>query len=338
MLTSRCACSNRLFFDSTRCVSCSREAGYCPSCEAVRGFDSIADDDGRLACATCSVSVLPCQNRLESQVCNVYHCTNSDDEEDSLCRYCRFTHVLPDLSIEGNLMAWKRLEAAKRRVMVSLERIGVQFDDLHAQLPLVFEFKSDTAEDAKVTTGHANGVITINTREADAVERERSRVEFGEPHRTLVGHFRHELGHYFWDVLVKDAQLEPFRLVFGDETQPDYATAQQNYYENGPRENWRASHVSAYASMHPWEDFAETFGTYLDLRAVLGTAVHFNACPTTPRKFADMLTAYQEVGVMANEWNRDMGLLDLVPEVFVDPVAEKLRFVHELLETDSTSG
>jgi hypothetical protein len=338
MLTSRCACSNRLFFDSSRCVSCSREAGFCPSCDAVRGFDSTAEEGDRLVCATCGTFVVPCRNRLPSHVCNVYYCADADDAEDALCRYCRFTHVVPDLAIEDNLQAWRRLEAAKRRVMIGLERIGVQFGDLDAQLPLAFEFKSDATEEDPVTTGHAGGVITINTREADAVERERTRVEFGEPHRTLVGHFRHELGHYFWDVLIKDAQLEAFRQVFGDESQPDYATAQQNYYQNGPRETWQASYVSAYASMHPWEDFAETFGTYLDLRAVLGTAVHFNACPTTPRKFSDMLKAYQEVGVMANEWNRDMGLLDLVPEVFVEAVAEKLRFMHELLAVDSAPG
>jgi hypothetical protein len=31
-----------------------------------------------------------------------------------------------------------------------------------------------------------------------------------EPYRTLLGHFRHEVGHYYWDRLVFDSRwLDP---------------------------------------------------------------------------------------------------------------------------------
>jgi hypothetical protein len=237
--------------------------------------------------------------------------------------------VIPDLSVEKNRSRWERMEQAKRRVLVGLKSIGVPLADLQSTLPLWFEFKADGAE--PVSTGHADGVIVINVREADDVEREKSRVAFGEPQRTLVGHFRHELGHYFWDVLVKPHCLEEYRALFGDETNPSYADAQQAYYQSGPPDDWRARFVSGYATMHSWEDFAETFGTYLDLRAVLDTAQEFKVTPSLPHEFQEMLLQYQSVGIMANEWNRDMGLLDLVPEVFVEPVRKKLHFVHRLL-------
>ncbi|MCA9109741.1 MAG: putative zinc-binding metallopeptidase [Planctomycetaceae bacterium] len=331
MLTSHCTCSNWLFFGSSCCVKCTREAGLCPSCEAVRGFDVLTDEQDRLNCGTCGTTVRPCQNRRDSNVCNVYIAAESDDDQESMCRYCRFTRVIPNLGIDGNIDRWKRLETAKRRVMVGLELIGVQFDRVNSRLPLIFEFKSDSPEEGQVVTGHASGVITINTREADSVVREQTRIAFGEPQRTLVGHFRHELGHYFWEVLVPNTAMERFRQFFGDERQPDYTTAQHAYYQNGPKKNWATEFVSAYASMHPWEDFAETFGTYLDLRAVLATAIHFGAYSQASRNFFELLEAYQKVGLMANEWNRDMGLLDLVPEVFVEPVADKLCFVHGLL-------
>jgi len=211
----------------------------------------------------------------------------------------------------------------------------VPLSALQSKLELSFAFKADAEK--PVTTGHANGLITINLKEADPVEREKARVAFGEPQRTLVGHFRHELGHYFWDLLIKDDCLAASRALFGDETNPSYGDALLAYYQNGPKADWQSQYVSAYATMHPWEDFAETFGTYLDLRAVLVTSGQFQSDGKPAEDFHEMLSQYQQVGILANEWNRDMGLLDLVPEVFVPPVVEKLHFVHKLLAESADS-
>jgi hypothetical protein len=247
-----------------------------------------------------------------------------------ICDYCQTTTLIPDLSVDGHREKWRKLERAKRRVLYVLDLLGLPFrQETPDGFPGVsFEFKSDTTE--AVHTGHDNGCITINLREADDVEREKARVAFQEPQRTLVGHFRHELGHYFWDRLVQGQREAEFRELFGDELNPPYATALENYYATGPDPNWKATFISAYASMHPWEDFAETFGAYLDMVAVLDTARAFGAAEVEAANIDSMIVAYQKLGVMANELNRDMGLVDLVPEVFLTPIVCKMRFIHSL--------
>ena len=333
MRTWRCTCGNRLFIGSTQCVSCGRRTGYCPNCCAIRNLVTLEDGSNR--CGKCSRALLLCRNAGYEQVCNVCVEADSAPTPSPLCQYCCYTRIIPDLSVAGNTDRWRKLERAKRRVLIGIENVRVPLRKLQAVLPLSFEFKADT--DKRVATGHANGVITINIREADDVEREKTRVEFGEPHRTLVGHFRHELGHYFWDLLIKPDRLQTFRRLFGDETNPSYADAHQNYYASGPPADWRSRFVSAYASMHPWEDFAETFQTYLDLRAVLETAEHFDSVDASPESFERMVKQYQSLGIMANEWNRDLGLLDLVPEVFGATVKKKLAYVHRLLSEAATT-
>ncbi|MEZ6047392.1 MAG: putative zinc-binding metallopeptidase [Planctomycetaceae bacterium] len=221
-------------------------------------------------------------------------------------------------------------ENAKRRTLFILDVLGFPFrTEEQVDAPeLKFEFKADGKE--PVMTGHHAGCITINIKEADPVEREKLRVNFNEPHRTLVGHFRHELGHYYWDRLVQGKKEFEFREQFGDERDPSYQKALSAYYENGPAENWRQNFVSAYASMHPWEDFAESFNVYLDMLSVLFTADHFEVVRNDLQDFDRMLTHYAQVGMIVNEINRDMGLIDLVPEVFGPQIKEKLRFIHQL--------
>lgn len=280
-------------------------------------------------CCNCGAEVSFCANRMVHESCNGAVERSSADR---LCLYCSFNRVIPDVSIRQNLLQWRRLEAAKHRVLYEVERLGLPLENVvSSDSPaLRFEFKS--SHDHPVSTGHASGLITIDIAEADSVHREKTRVEFGEPQRTLVGHFRHELGHFYWELLVANAWLNEFRQLFGDEQQPAYQQAQQKYYEGGPRENWQDEFVSGYASMHPWEDFAETFATYLDMAAIVSTATHFNRIKSVAHSddFPSMLNTYLEIGVVANEFNRDMGLLDLVPEVFNDRIVEKLRFVHEM--------
>lgn len=337
MKTYPCVCGSTLFFDSTHCVQCERMTAVCPKCrqmtalEVTSGPVQETPDEGAWRCqnAKCGQLLKLCGNRLEFDACN--RGVLLEETAETLCTYCRLNQVIPDLSIEGNLEKWRRLEAAKRRVLHGIEAVGLPLNSADGEGPrLRFDFKSDEAE--QVFTGHAEGLITINLSEADSVHRERTRVEFGEPQRTLVGHFRHELGHYYWDLLVNPKCLNEFRQQFGDERDPSYAAAQQKYYVEGPPADWKESYISAYAAMHPWEDFAETFAAYLDMAAVVITAGHFQR--TNVRgdisQLEPMLKAYSELGIVANELNRDMGLLDLVPEVFTAPVVTKLQFMHEL--------
>jgi hypothetical protein len=333
MITFSCVCGNTLFFNNTTCVSCNREVGMCPSCWQI--VPPEPDSAGEWHCPTdhCDTRLVHCTNFTADGVCNQY--VDVDLEHaDGLCEFCRLTTVVPDSSVAGNHEKWFALESAKRRVLYMVRQLGLPLTPGDSGVVLSFEFKADASE--PVFTGHDAGTITINIREADPVERERTRVLFGEPQRTLVGHIRHELGHYIWDRLIQHRDEKTFSELFGNHEEPAYAKALARYHENGPVANWQTSYVSAYATMHPWEDFAETFGAYLDMISVLDTAEHFRVLSTSPKSFDEMLLAYQRIGVLANEWNRDMGLVDLVPEVFTADVRKKLWYIHSL--TKATTG
>ena len=186
--------------------------------------------------------------------------------------------MIPDLSLSVNQMRWRRLEEAKRRLFYSLLRwrlpIPTVADD--PERGLRFEFLADQGGDApKVMTGHDGGLITISIAEADDVERERRRTAMGEPYRTIIGHFRHEIGHYYWDLLVRDGRrLDECRALFGDDRQ-DYSEALERHHQFGPPQDWRDGYVSAYATMHPWEDFAETWAHCMHIVDTLETAASF---------------------------------------------------------------
>jgi hypothetical protein len=328
MRTFECLCTNVLHFDSFRCLSCQADTGLCPHCRTVAPMVLMKPDGQKCGHPGCGVRVHRCSNFLEIG-CNRLVLSH-DGQSSTVCDYCRLTTIIPDLSIEGNREKWKKLEQAKHRVLYTVDILGLPFrDDFVNDVPaLTFEFKADG--EVPVYTGHHNGCITINTREADDVEREKVRVEFGEPQRTLVGHFRHEIGHYFWDRLIKGRREAEFRQCFGDERAPTYDEAMKSYYANGPPQDWQTSFVSAYATMHPWEDFAETFGTYLDMVTILDTGNHLGVAESRFDDIDFLISTYQRVGLIANELNRDMGLVDLVPEIFSARVIEKMRFVHSL--------
>lgn len=264
----------------------------------------------------------------------------------ALCTACQLTNTIPDLTIVGHREKWARLEAAKRRLLYTLDRLTLPY--ANAQPRLSFDFKADVELPAGdwqdsgpgevVYTGHADGNITINLREADDAEREKLRVTFHEAHRTLIGHFHHEIGHYYWQLLVEGQCEREFIKLFGDHNNPPYADAMAAYYQNGPREGWPGAFISAYASAHPWEDFAETFALYLDMIAVLDTASHlFKSIRANfrGRSVQPLVERYQEIGILENEFNRTMGLIDLVPEVIVPPVVAKLEFIHKILKNAS---
>ena len=340
----QCVCGSTTFFDNSQCITCGHELGFCPVCRQLTGL--IADDAGGLHCGNtaCGAALAKCVNYATHNVCN--RCVPLDVGSDALCDCCRFNDTIPDLSVDGNWEKWRRLEAAKRRLFYDLDELGLPYGKATDQVnpPLTFDFKADViakgdfwrpmTEKQRIYTGHANGRITINIREADDVAREKLRVDLGESQRTLIGHFRHEIGHYYWDQLVKGRREDECRAVFGDHDNPTYAEALESYYKNGAPADWNQRYISAYASMHPWEDFAETWSAYLDIISGLDTAHHVGFGGETAPLAADvdaMVARYQELGIALNEVNRSMGLLDVVPEVFVPAVLDKLRFIHELV-------
>jgi len=348
-----CRCGNTLFFDNTRCLACGGESGFCPACRALVSL--LPQDAGSFRCGnpTCGVLLAKCRNYSEHAVCNrcVLVIANgsravAELPQAQLCDCCRFNRTIPDLTVSGNLQKWYRLEAAKRRLFYDLTQLGLPYGTAADgwDPPLAFDFKADAISrhtfwrnlptSQKVFTGHVAGTITINICEADDVERERQRVDLGEAQRTLLGHFRHEIGHFYWDVLVRNRREAECEAVFGNHNQPQYATALVGYYKNGPAADWALRHVSAYASMHPWEDFAETWATYLDMVSELDTAYYVGVGGESDPVHADlatMIAAYQQLGIALNELNRSLGLMDAVPEVFVSPVVDKLHFIHELV-------
>lgn len=342
MRTFHCHCGNRLYFDNTRCLQCQRRTGWCPCCNALRGLDDAGEGLWRCTAPRCRALLKPCHNYAVEHVCN--RMVRADSQE-SLCTVCRHNRTVPDTSIPGHRDKWAALESAKRRLFYTLDLLGLPYgtESDGFEPPLRFDFKAELIRDraswnAKgpvepVLTGHASGRITINLAEADDAERERRRVAMNEHHRTLVGHFRHEIGHYYWEALVKGRRDQAFHALFGDHEDPPYGEALERYYRDGPAPDWRQRYISAYASMHPWEDFAETFAAYLDLVAVMETACHWGMADVDPctAEFDTLLSAYAATGLALNEINREMGLLDTVPEIFTPAVRRKLAFVHELV-------
>jgi hypothetical protein len=275
-----------------------------------------------------------------------------DDAADRFCPACRFNRVIPDLSIPEHLTQWQRLEIAKHRLFYSLTALGLPLRS-YADDPehgLAFDFLPDPpGPGPRILTGHDEGLITINLAEADDAMREKFRTEMGEPYRTLLGHFRHETGHYFWNILLRDTgRLDGFRDMFGDETQ-DYALALQAHYQNGPPSDWEQSYISAYAAAHPWEDFAESWAHYLHIIDTLETASAFGLRihPSAgthrllraeinfdPHKATDMeqlIDTWLPLTVAVNSLNRSMGMADLYPFALAPRVVEKLGFIHHLV-------
>lgn len=276
-----------------------------------------------------------CQNRHDFDVCNW---VMPAEDHHLRCLSCRLNRTIPNLSSPVNLQRWRALEQAKRRLIYGLLALGLpvlsQWDDADG---LLFDFLEDARSDAEldegyVTTGHAGGVITINVLEADDVTRESMRAQMNEVYRTLLGHFRHESGHYYWTLLIaQDAEcLTQFRTLFGDDAQ-DYGAALARYYATGPTPGWRDHYISAYASAHPMEDWAETWAHYLHMAETLETAVMQGMLGAHGDNFDLMLSHWMDLTLTLNQLNRSMGLPDAYPFLIPAAASRKLAFVHELL-------
>ena len=355
-----CDCGNRLYFENTQCLACGREVSWCPVCRTLTALNTAGS---ALRCGSCETELSKCANWINYDVCNrsVVASPGSLPAEPQRCDCCRYNDTIPDLTLPGNLEHWRSLEQAKRRLIYGLDKLGLPhgakadgFDP-----GLSFDFKGDSiaagglwrsvGTEERVFTGHDGGKITINIREADTVEREKLRVDLGEGHRTLIGHFRHEIGHYYWDLLVNGnaETMARFRELFGDHENPSYGEALERHYAEGPPADWKSSYISAYATMHPWEDWAETFAFYLDIVDVIETAAASGLIFEPDQKsLAELVKIYTHLGMVLNELNRAMGLIDFLPEVVVPDVVAKLGFVHDIIagasqasgQTDSSAA
>jgi hypothetical protein len=349
-------CGQLVFFENVRCTRCGVALAYLPD----HGFMSAMEpaDGGLVAMAPGAKGerYRLCRNSTEHGVCNWAIAARDDD---GYCCGCRLNDVIPNLSRPGALVAWGRIEHAKKRLLYTLYELGLPVESQREKKGgLVFSFKgSDEPAASPVLTGHDDGHITLNIAEADNPGREKLREQLGETYRTVLGHFRHEIGHYYWDVLVRDGgRLEPFRDSFGD---PDknYEAELERHYREGPPPNWQESFVSAYATMHPWEDWAETWAHYLHIVDTLGTARSYgmalkpeaSGLRRPPRElrvsardvdfddFEDLIGAWVPLTLALNSLNRGMGLADVYPFVLAPRAIEKLRFVHQTIEQAQTA-
>jgi hypothetical protein len=350
MKTFQCTCGQLIFFHNISCMSCNRELGFCTDSLAVEAIEP-APEGLFVKSSHEGGPYRKCQNYAEEAVCNWM--IPEPERDEVFCKSCRLTETIPDLTVGQNRIFWALMESAKRRLIYSLLnlRLPVMNKLGDPEQGLVFRFLSDVVNAdgtvTKVLTGHDNGIITLNIAEADDAFRERTRLAMNEPYRTLLGHFRHEIGHYYWERLVRDMRvLDRFRALFGDE-KADYAAALQNYYSAGAKANWQIDHVSAYSTAHPWEDWAETWAHFMHIQDTLEVAEDFgirgkrlqkisdrtapsNGAQTS--KFDRMMTAWLDLAVALNSINRSMGHQDLYPFVLNPGVIEKLRFVSEVIE------
>lgn len=351
MKTFHCQhCGHPLFFENVQCLQCGSALAFLPdrlnlvAIEPVPGAPGLWQPRGEPADGA---QYRLCRNHEQHQACNF---AVPAADPNPLCASCRLTRVLPNLSRPDNWQRWFRMEAAKRRLFYTLARLGLLDPtppDGRVDGPR-FELLEDQPGQP-VLTGHAQGVITINVAEADDAERVARRVAMHEPYRTLLGHFRHESGHYYWDRLVAEQQRQPqFRNWFGDE-RADYGQALQRHYARGGSiPGWRQSYISAYATAHPWEDFAETWAHYLHMVDLLETAASYNTRVSLPGGaggieevlnpfggeavgFDALVAQWVPLTLMLNSLNRSLGQDDAYPFTLSPTALGKLRYVHDLI-------
>ena len=331
----RVVAGQRLYFENAQCLACGTPVLYNPD----RAAFEIAGSDHAFQC----VNATECD------------CNWIGQADQPFCRACALNKIIPDLSIDGNRRRWTRVEAAKKRAIYTLLAFGLPVGpkvNPEDEIGIAFDFLADPIGAGpggeRILTGHDNGLITLNVAEADSPEREKMRVEMRENYRTLLGHFRHELGHYYWDRLVRDDPiwLNAFRTLFGDET-ADYEQALQAHYANGAPPDWQANFISTYASCHPAEDFAECWAHFFHIVDTLETARAFglNTDPKGHEELeaeitfdpyrapnaARLVESWIPLSVAMNAIQRSMGQPDSYPFVLPPPVVEKLDFINRLI-------
>ena len=340
------SCNNELHFDNAVCMSCGNDVGYQADCDKMLvahsgSWSSTTEDDIFSACS--NRGLIGCNWLVAGKI-------------STPCLSCRHTLIIPDLSQPENRERWQKLESAKRLLFYSLIKFNLPLEEKGDvnNLRLRFELKADvlTVDGNRIPTmtGYDSGRITINIEESDDGKRELLRVAMGEPYRTLIGHFRHEIGHYYWDLLVSDkGDITQFRAIFGDERE-NYGDALQRHYEKGPSTQWEMKFVSAYASSHPWEDFAETWAHYFHMVDGLETGESYNLGELKLTSARATIGPYGEVGyhnllsswipltVSMNAMNRSIGNHDFYPFILSDEISRKLEFVHSLIHNQPNTS
>ena len=326
-------CGQHLAFENSLCLSCGSPLGY--SFEKA----TLVIADGGTADA---LEYRRCANFVIAQCNWLIEAGSSTGQADELCVSCRLTRSRPNDADIAGMAAFAVAENAKRRLVAELMELKLPIVG-RAQDPqfgLAFDLLSST--DEAVLTGHEDGVITLDLAESNDVRREQLRVELDEPYRTLLGHFRHETGHAYFHRLVGAwvSRSAQFADLFGD-PRADYQEALNRHYYGGPRADWSPRYVSSYATMHPFEDWAETFAHYLHIRDTLDTAASFGLAPAGatfdvrhrgPSRFDSLIAMWLPLAWSLNMINRSMGRADLYPFVLPQPVLEKMRFVHAVID------
>jgi hypothetical protein len=341
-------CNNRVFFENLSCETCGATLGYAPDEQRMIAYEVQADDRWRRL-GPPGPEHRPCVNRAEG-VCNWMLLPGGAHEH---CLSCRTTHTIPALATARNRGYWAALEQAKRRLFYTLVELVLPTPNKLEDPAngLCFEFLEQVGPKDRVLTGHDEGVITLNIAEADDARREQIRMSMHEPYRTLLGHFRHEIGHYYWDRLVRGTPwIDEYRSLFGDE-RADYDAALKKHYA-APAADWPHRFISAYASSHPWEDWAETWAHYLHMVDGLETAAAWgarldHALPSAPsltvRKLdlnapsilSCVVEQWLPVSQFINAMDRSLGAHDSYPFIVVPPVIEKLDFIHRVVQAGS---
>jgi hypothetical protein len=351
-----CRCGRPVYFYNSLCLGCQSPLGYEPDLQQIRAL-APGSKPGNWVVeeqAEDATEWKRCENFESPAGCNWL---TSAGEEETLCQSCRLNRTIPDLDDPDNCLWWRKIENAKRRLVAQLLNVGLPVASKVSEDPehgVMFDLLRSPKEGPRVLTGHASGLITLNVEEADDSVRERTRHELREPYRTLLGHFRHEVGHYYWDRLIWDTPwLEKFRELFGDERE-DYAAALKRNYEQGPPANWADQHISSYASVHPWEDWAECWAHYLHVVDSLDTALRFGLRgedveqavepftvddlydPSAPdaQRVILLVNSWVQLTTVLNELARSMGQHDFYPFVMSRPVLRKIHFIQMVVKEE----
>lgn len=374
MKTFNCSCDAQqvLFFESSQCIACERVVGLDDAFDKVEAYELDEESGHYYKEGQPDVRYQKCDNHANYDVCNGM--VNLDtfepaaDKDEVLCFACRFNEVIPNLSVVEHIPLWKKMEAAKRRALYTLKALPLPLSNT-AEDPdggLSFDFTTDRdvsdhfasrLENHKaVFTGHSCGHITINLAEADDVARSQTRIAMGEQYRTLLGHFRHELGHYYFDKIVAGSpdKYALCKKYFGDD-ELSYKKAMDKHYKNGAPDNWQEDFISEYATMHPYEDWAETWAHYMHIMDTLETAQNFSITGSitgneeeaeevgdlylpqdtyffsAQTSITSILDAWVDFSVILNSLNRSMGMADAYPFVLTESVRTKLSFIHHVI-------
>ena len=343
----RCRCGNPLFFANTLCLRCRSPLGYLPDEGRIAALDP-GPEPGTWRAEGRAEPLKFCGNRASAADCNWMMLAANPAKH---CIACRLNRTLPDLNDPDNARYWEEIEDAKRRLVSQLLALGLPVRSKVDEDPVrgvMFDFLRSPKDGPRVITGHDNGLITLNVEEADDAKREAIRQSLHEPYRTQLGHLRHEIAHYYWERLIQDSEwLDPFRRLFGVE-RVSYAEACRRHYAEGPPANWAGAHISAYATMHPWEDWAETWAHYMHMSDGLGTAMGYGVdlqrdegrvrpfgpdalyAPDDPfaERFLFLLNAWLRLSLLLNELARSLDAPDFYPFVLSAPIVAKLQFVQ----------